>query len=101
MSSMLSAPATMPATRAVTFPPAWAPLSAGTLRCRSANTASPVAALFAADEDERRGLPSAVRAEEPVTQPDWDVNVTLNDARTVPLLAPRSARGEVQPHSRS
>jgi hypothetical protein len=41
MSSMLSAPATMPATRAVTFPPALAPLSAGTLRCRSANTASP------------------------------------------------------------
>ena len=69
MSSMLWAPATMPATRAVTFPPAWAPLSAGTFICRSANTASPVAALFA-DEDERRGLPSAVRAEEPVTQPD-------------------------------
>ena len=34
---MLSAPATMPATSALTFAPAWAPLSVGTLRCSSAN----------------------------------------------------------------
>ena len=37
MSSMLSAPATMPATSEVTFAPALAPLSVGTLRCTSAN----------------------------------------------------------------
>ena len=37
MSSMLSAPATMPATSEVTFAPALAPLSVGTLRCSSAN----------------------------------------------------------------
>jgi hypothetical protein len=41
MSSMLSAPATIPATSDVTFTPAWAPLSVGMLKCRSANTASP------------------------------------------------------------
>jgi hypothetical protein len=41
MSSMLSAPATIPATRALTFAPALAPLSVGTLRCSSANSASP------------------------------------------------------------
>ena len=34
---MLSAPATMPATSEVTFAPALAPLSVGTLRCSSAN----------------------------------------------------------------
>jgi len=33
MSSMLSAPATIPATSEVTFSPAFAPLSVGTLRC--------------------------------------------------------------------
>ena len=34
---MLSAPATIPATSALTFAPALAPLSVGTLRCSSAN----------------------------------------------------------------
>ena len=33
MSSMLSAPATIPATSEVTFNPAFAPLSVGTVRC--------------------------------------------------------------------
>jgi len=41
MSSMLSAPATMPATSAVTFRPALAPLSVGTDTCSSARSASP------------------------------------------------------------
>lgn len=39
MSSMLSAPTTIPATRALTFAPAWEPLSVGNLRCASANIA--------------------------------------------------------------
>ena len=38
---MLSAPATMPATSELTFAPALAPLSVGTLRCSSANAARP------------------------------------------------------------
>ena len=38
---MLSAPATMPATSALTFAPALAPLSVGRLRCFSANAARP------------------------------------------------------------
>jgi hypothetical protein len=41
MSSMLSAPATMPATSDVTFNPALEPLSVGTDRCRSASAANP------------------------------------------------------------
>ena len=41
MSSMLSAPATIPATSALTFAPALAPLSVGTLRCSSANAGRP------------------------------------------------------------
>jgi hypothetical protein len=41
MSSMLSAPATIPATSEDTFNPAFAPLSVGTLRCSSANRCSP------------------------------------------------------------
>jgi hypothetical protein len=41
MSSMLSAPATMPATSEVTFNPALAPLSVGTLRCSPARSANP------------------------------------------------------------
>ena len=40
MSSMLSAPATMPATSEVIFRPALAPLSVGTVRRSSANAAS-------------------------------------------------------------
>ena len=39
--SMLSAPATMPATSALTLAPALAPLSVGTVRCSSANTGRP------------------------------------------------------------
>ena len=38
---MLSAPATIPATSEVTFNPAFAPLSVGTLRCCSASSWSP------------------------------------------------------------
>ena len=41
MSSMLSAPATIPATSEATFNPALAPLSPGTLRCSSASSRSP------------------------------------------------------------
>ncbi len=41
MSSMLSAPATIPATNEATFNPAFAPLSVGTLRCWSASLARP------------------------------------------------------------
>ncbi len=41
MSSMLSAPATIPATREATFKPAFAPLSPGTLKCSPANVVSP------------------------------------------------------------
>lgn len=41
MSSMLSAPATIPATSEVTFNPAFAPLSVGTDRCCWASSWSP------------------------------------------------------------
>jgi hypothetical protein len=41
MSSMLSAPAAMPATSEDTFSPAWAPLSVGTLNRSSASSRSP------------------------------------------------------------
>jgi hypothetical protein len=41
MSSIESAPATMPATNAATFNPAFAPLSVGTLNCLSANPYKP------------------------------------------------------------
>ena len=41
MSSMLSAPATIPPTSDATFDPAFAPLSDGTDRCVSARSASP------------------------------------------------------------
>ena len=41
MSSMLSAPATIPAPREVTFNPAFAPRSVGTLRCSSGSWRSP------------------------------------------------------------
>ena len=47
MSSMLSAPATIPATSEATFNPALAPLSPGTLRCSPANVASPAASASA------------------------------------------------------
>ena len=41
MSSIESAPATIPATSDDTFSPAFAPLSVGTVRCSSANSRSP------------------------------------------------------------
>lgn len=41
MSSMLSAPAAMPATSEEIFNPAWAPLSVGTRTCSSANSRRP------------------------------------------------------------
>jgi hypothetical protein len=41
MSSMLSAPATIPATSEETFNPALAPLSVGTVRCSSTRSRSP------------------------------------------------------------
>jgi hypothetical protein len=41
MSSMLSAPATIPATKEATFNPALAPLSPGTLKCSPANLDRP------------------------------------------------------------
>jgi hypothetical protein len=41
MSSIESAPATIPATNEATFNPACAPLSPGTLRCSSASSRSP------------------------------------------------------------
>ena len=41
MSSIESAPATIPATSEATFNPAFAPLSVGTLRCSSARRRSP------------------------------------------------------------
>ena len=41
VSSMLSAPATIPATNAATFSPACAPLSVGTVSCCSARARSP------------------------------------------------------------
>jgi len=44
MSSMLSAPATIPATSADTFPPAFAPLSVGTLSRSPASASSPASA---------------------------------------------------------
>jgi len=44
MSSIESAPATIPQTSAVTFPPAFAPLSVGTVRCSAASSPSPVSA---------------------------------------------------------
>ncbi len=44
MSSIESAPATIPATSAVTFPPAFAPLSDGTVNSRSASSSSPASA---------------------------------------------------------
>jgi len=43
MSSMLSAPAIIPATSEVTFSPAFAPLSVGTLRCPWASSWRPAA----------------------------------------------------------
>ncbi len=43
MSSIESAPATMPATNAVTFPPAFAPLSVATLSSSPANVSNPAA----------------------------------------------------------
>ena len=43
MSSIESAPATIPATREVIFKPALAPLSVGTLRCSSPKACSPAA----------------------------------------------------------
>ena len=55
MSSMLSAPATIPATSELTFNPALAPLSVGTLRCSSANAGQ--AAL--AGQRHHRDQPSA------------------------------------------
>lgn len=56
MSSIESAPATIPATREVTFNPAFAPLSVGTVRCSSANSrnpadsANPIAGTSPADD---------------------------------------------------
>ncbi len=47
MSSMESAPATIPATSAVTFDPALAPLSLGTVRRSSASTRRPAASASA------------------------------------------------------
>ena len=47
MSSMLSAPATIPATSEATFNPALAPLSPGTLRCSAAKRESPAASANA------------------------------------------------------
>ncbi|SMX69648.1 hypothetical protein BANT10_00521 [Brevibacterium antiquum] len=44
MSSIESAPATIPATREATFAPALAPLSVGTLRCWSASACRPASA---------------------------------------------------------
>jgi hypothetical protein len=41
MSSIESAPATMPPTSEATFNPAFAPLSVGTLRCASARSRTP------------------------------------------------------------
>jgi len=41
MSSMLSAPATIPATTEVTFKPAFAPLSVGTVKNRSTRSGRP------------------------------------------------------------
>ena len=41
MSSMLSAPATIPATSAATFAPACAPLSVGTVSCSSTSARRP------------------------------------------------------------
>ena len=41
MSSIESAPATIPATSEATFNPAFAPLSVGTVRCSSASSRSP------------------------------------------------------------
>jgi hypothetical protein len=41
MSSMLSAPATIPATSEATFNPGFAPLSVGTVRCASASRRRP------------------------------------------------------------
>lgn len=41
MSSIESAPATIPATSDMTFSPAFAPLSVGTLKCSSASSRSP------------------------------------------------------------
>jgi hypothetical protein len=47
MSSMLSAPATIPATSEATFNPGLAPLSPGTLKCSLAKVASPAASASA------------------------------------------------------
>ncbi len=47
MSSMESAPASIPATRAVTFDPAFAPKDPGNVSHRSANSPRPVAAANA------------------------------------------------------
>ena len=47
MSSMLSAPATIPAISEPTFSPAFAPLSVATVRCSSARSRSPAASANA------------------------------------------------------
>ncbi len=47
MSSIESAPATIPATSEATFNPAFAPLSVGTVRCSSARTRRPAASASA------------------------------------------------------
>ncbi len=47
MSSIESAPATIPATSEVTFNPACAPLSFGTVRCVSASSRSPACSASA------------------------------------------------------
>ena len=67
MSSMLSAPATIPITREATLCPALAPLSVGTLRCSSASPCRPAERARARigtspADDTRFGSSNAARA---------------------------------------
>ena len=55
MSSMESAPATIPATSAVTFDPACAPWSVATVRWRSASLRRPTRAAKRQHRDQPRG----------------------------------------------
>lgn len=79
MSSIESAPATMPATSAVAFPPAFAPLSVGTLRCWSASLANPDASV------------SASTGTSPAADTRLDSSNTADVAARVRELHPRDA----------
>src|SRR3954453_10044591 len=99
MSSMLSAPATIPATREVTFGPAFAPLSVGTDRWSWASSWSPAErddamigpAQPTTQDSDHRTLPTSPRTCEKVSPTRCPLRLAESNREEVRLSCPARA----------